>query len=132
MSGTGRQDPDDAVPVPDRSKFTRAVTVEMPDVGDDMEGVIERWYVEEGDLIRSGDAICDIKTELVIFGMITDDSYDSIMGEIRIPAGSAPIKPGTVLCTTLNEGGSDEEDEEADTDESKYHEVFEGSDWQKK
>jgi len=64
--------------------------------------------------------------------MLTDDNYDSIMGEILIPAGSDPISPGTVICKTLNEGGSEKEDEEEETDESKYHTVFEGSEWLKK
>ena len=58
--------------------------------------------------------------------MMTDDDYDSIMGEILIPEGSDPIKPNTVICKTLNEGGSDEVEEEAEEDESKYKE-WEGS-----
>jgi hypothetical protein len=44
--------------------------------------------------------------------MITDDEYDSIMGKICIPEESDPIKPGTVICITLDEGL----DEEVDTD----------------
>ena len=44
--------------------------------------------------------------------MLTDDDYDSIMGKILIPEEpdpriSAHIAPGTVICTTLNEGHSD-------------------------
>lgn len=134
MSGKGNNDADGSDVGLDRSKFTREVTIAMPDVGDDseMEGVVERWYMKEGDIIKSGDVICDIRTKLVTFGMLTDDNYDSIMGEILIPSGSAPVKPGTIICKTLNEGGSDKEDEEEEIDESKYQEVLEGSDWQKK
>ena len=47
--------------------------------------------------------------------MLTDDDYDSIMGKILIPEEpdpriSAHISPGTVICTTLNEGHSDGEE----------------------
>lgn len=46
--------------------------------------------------------------------MLTDDDFDSVMGEILIPEESEPMKPGTVICTTFNEGHDEEEDEEKD------------------
>mmetsp|Transcript_6809 Transcript_6809/g.12137 ORF Transcript_6809/g.12137 Transcript_6809/m.12137 type:complete len:229 (-) Transcript_6809:133-819(-) len=125
LNEKGRNDNDDAAKDIDRSKFTHEVKVEMPDVGDDTEGIIDRWFKEEGDIIKPGDVICDIRTKLFTFGMMTDDDYHSIMGEILIPANSDPIKPNTVICKTLNEGGSNEA-EEAEEDESKYQE-WEGS-----
>lgn len=42
--------------------------------------------------------------------MLTDDDYDSIMGEILVPEEAEPIKPGTAICKTLNEGRPEEED----------------------
>ena len=52
--------------------------------------------------------------KLLTFGMITDDDYDSIMGKIFIPEESDPIKPGTVICITLDEGLDEEVDADAD------------------
>ena len=54
-----------------------------------------------GDIIKRDDPICDIRTDLVTFGMITDDE-DSIMSEILVPEESEPVDPGTVLCITLS------------------------------
>lgn len=83
----------------DRSKFTHEVKVSMPDLGDsdimdddDAFGVVDKWYKKEGDVIKQDDVICDIRTKLFTFGMMTDDDYDSIMGEILVPEGSDPVK----------------------------------------
>mmetsp|Transcript_24626 Transcript_24626/g.53101 ORF Transcript_24626/g.53101 Transcript_24626/m.53101 type:complete len:212 (+) Transcript_24626:182-817(+) len=100
----------------DRSKFTHEVKVSMPDMGDsdlggddaDALGVVDKWYKEEGDIIKRDDVICDIRTKVFTFGMMTDDDYDSIMGKILIPEESDPVKPGTVICITLNEGHGEE------------------------
>jgi len=46
--------------------------------------------------------------------MITDDDYDSVMGKILIEEESEGIKPGTVICTTFNEGHDDETDRKED------------------
>ena len=40
--------------------------------------------------------------------MMTDDDYDSIMGEILVQEESEPIIPGTVICITLDEGRGEE------------------------
>ncbi|KAL3822231.1 hypothetical protein ACHAXA_000671 [Cyclostephanos tholiformis] len=95
----------------DRAKFTHEVKIEVPDVGDDIECVIQKWHKKEGDLIKRDEVICDIRTKLFTFGMLTDDDYDSIMGKILIQEESDPIRPGTVICTTFDEGlGKEEED----------------------
>lgn len=86
----------------DRSEFKYEVKIRMPEVGEDQEGVIEKWYKEEGDLIKNGDTICDIKTEMFTFGMVTDDDDESIMGEIMIAENSDPFADGTVICTTFH------------------------------
>ncbi|KAL7511969.1 hypothetical protein ACHAXN_008926 [Cyclotella atomus] len=92
------------------SKFTHEVKVIMPDVaeGADMKGKIEKWYKQKGDLIKRDDVLCDIETEMFTFGLSTDDSYDSIMGDILVPENSEPVAAGTVICTTFNEGHGDD------------------------
>ena len=65
-----------------------------------------------GDIIKRDDPICDVRTDLVTFGMITDDE-ESIMSEILVAEESEPVEPGTVLCITLSKESSsvDEESE---------------------
>lgn len=48
--------------------------------------------------------------------MLTDDDFDSIMGEILIQAESEPIKPGTVICTTFNEGRGEKKESKEETE----------------
>lgn len=98
----------------DRNKFTHEVKVRMPDVGEDAGGIIETWYKKEGDIIKQDDVICDVRTEMFTFGMITDDDFDSIMGKILVPERTKPIKPGTVICTTFNAEGNSEDDNKKD------------------
>ena len=87
----------------DKSKFTHEVKVEMPDIGDQEGGVIEKWYKQPGDIIHRDDVICDIRTESFTFGMVTDDDFDSMMGEILVEQESGTVNPGTVIFTTFSE-----------------------------
>mmetsp|Transcript_1875 Transcript_1875/g.3346 ORF Transcript_1875/g.3346 Transcript_1875/m.3346 type:complete len:238 (+) Transcript_1875:234-947(+) len=99
----------------DRSKFVHEVDVEMPDVADDMAGEIVKWHKKRGDLIKYEDVICDIKTELVTFGLMAGDSFDSYMGEILIPVGSKDsdwVQPGDILCKTYHEEHVKEKEKE--------------------
>ena len=50
--------------------------------------------------------------KLFTFGMMSDDDYDSIMGKILVPEESDPVKPGTTICITLNEGHGEEAKED--------------------
>ena len=100
----------------DKSKYTHEVKVEMPDIGDLKGGAIEKWYKQPGDVIHRDDAICDIRTESFTFGMVTDDDFDSIMGEILVEEESGMVDPGTVIFTTFSEekhhrDGGDKKDE---------------------
>ena len=87
----------------DTSKFTHEIKVEMPDVGDSTGGTIETWYKKPGDIIQRDEVICDIRTEQFTFGMLTDDDFDSVMGEILVEEESGVVEPGTVICTTFSE-----------------------------
>lgn len=100
----------------DKSKYTHEVKVEMPDIGDLKGGIIEKWYKQPGDIIHRDDAICDIRTESFTFGMVTDDDFDSIMGQILVEEESGMVDPGTVIFTTFSEekhhrDGGDKKDE---------------------
>ena len=98
----------------DTSKFTHEIKVEMPDVGDSTGGTVETWYKKPGDIIQRDEVICDIRTEQFTFGMLTDDDFDSVMGEILVEEESGVVEPGTVICTTFSEDKHhrDNDDEE--------------------
>ncbi|KAL7457348.1 hypothetical protein ACHAWC_008892 [Mediolabrus comicus] len=95
--------PDYDVTSSDTSKFTHEIKVEMPDVGDSTGGTIETWYKKPGDIIQRDEVICDIRTEQFTFGMLTDDDFDSVMGEILVEEESGVVEPGTIICTTFSE-----------------------------
>mmetsp|Transcript_36078 Transcript_36078/g.107910 ORF Transcript_36078/g.107910 Transcript_36078/m.107910 type:complete len:228 (-) Transcript_36078:2569-3252(-) len=100
--GGGPEDGDDEM---DRSKFTREEKFRMPDMGEagEEDGEVVKWYKKEGDIIRRGDILCDVKTELFEFGMQSDDEQVTVMGEILVLAGDEPVEPGEVLCKILHE-----------------------------
>lgn len=86
----------------DISTFTHKIETVMPDLESD--GKVEKWYKNEGDIIRRGDVICDIELEQFSFAMESDDEGMTIMGEIHVPAGEdETVSPGTPLCTILHE-----------------------------
>ena len=97
----------------DRSKFTNAIPIPMPDLGTsngnspDRYSLVKEWFFQKGDIIQHEDVLCDIETPDFTFGMETDDEEITIMGEILVPAGQ-PVPDGTVLCYTIHESkGSD-------------------------
>lgn len=98
----------------DTSKYTHEIKVEMPDVGDLSGGTIETWYKKPGDIIRRDEVICDIRTEAFTFGMMTDDDFDSVMGEILVEEESGMVEPGTVICTTFSEDKHHRDDGDKD------------------
>ena len=102
--------------ITDATKYTHEVKVTMPDMGDFTGGTIETWYKRPGDIIHRDEVICDIRTDSFTFGMLTDDDFDSIMGEILVQEESGIVDPGTVICTTFSEdkhhhNDGDEKDE---------------------
>ena len=98
----------------DRNSYTVSVTVNMPDMDEGDDNKIERWYRSPGDIVKPNDVLCDITTPTFTFGMVTDDDFDAIMGDILVPSGEtvADFEP---ICTLLHPESSvegDNEDEE--------------------
>ena len=98
----------------DRNSYTVSVTVNMPDMDQADDNKIERWYRSPGDIVKPNDVLCDITTPTFTFGMVTDDDFDAIMGDILVPSGEtvADFEP---ICTLLHPESSaegDNEDEE--------------------
>eukprot|EP00814_Leptocylindrus_danicus_P021022 CAMPEP_0116032524 /NCGR_PEP_ID=MMETSP0321-20121206/18223_1 /TAXON_ID=163516 /ORGANISM="Leptocylindrus danicus var. danicus, Strain B650" /LENGTH=147 /DNA_ID=CAMNT_0003507981 /DNA_START=33 /DNA_END=476 /DNA_ORIENTATION=+ len=83
----------------DLSKFTIPQELEFPDVAGN-GGV--SFKVAEGELIRRGDAICEVELAEFSFGMDSDEETDTVMGTIHVQEGDSNIEPGTPICTILH------------------------------
>ncbi|KAL7572337.1 hypothetical protein ACA910_021552 [Epithemia clementina (nom. ined.)] len=97
-----REKSSDAVEL-DRTLYTKEVKVRMPDMGDDQDGKILKWYKKEGDIVLRNDVLCDVQTENFTFGMQTEDEHPSIMGPILVPASETETVPDeAVICILLH------------------------------
>ena len=88
----------------DRSRFTKPILMKYPDIGGG-NGKIKEWMKEEGDLVRAGDMLCDIETELFTFGMEIDDEGVGILKEKKVNEGEE-FEPGTTICVLMHEDDS--------------------------
>jgi pyruvate/2-oxoglutarate dehydrogenase complex dihydrolipoamide acyltransferase (E2) component len=86
----------------DRSRFTTAVEVKMPDMGSPSNKIL-RWHKAEGDVVRTDDVLCDIETPDFVFGMECEDDGLQIMGSILVEAPSGAVPVNQVICTLLHE-----------------------------
>lgn len=83
----------------DLSVFSIPHELEFPDVAG--KGGVH-FKVTEGELIRRGDAICEIELAEFSFGMDSDEETDTVMGTIHVQKGDSEIEPGTPICTILH------------------------------
>eukprot|EP00521_Asterionellopsis_glacialis_P017739 CAMPEP_0195298224 /NCGR_PEP_ID=MMETSP0707-20130614/23022_1 /TAXON_ID=33640 /ORGANISM="Asterionellopsis glacialis, Strain CCMP134" /LENGTH=231 /DNA_ID=CAMNT_0040360249 /DNA_START=97 /DNA_END=792 /DNA_ORIENTATION=+ len=99
----------------DRSKFTERIKIRMPDMGEGNNKIVE-WYKQEGDMIATGDLLCDIETPEFTFGMTSDDECDAIMDKIFVSVGD-PVRDEEVICEILHphEDNKGEENTPAET-----------------
>lgn len=107
-----RHESDDTV-VLDRSKFTVPIPITMPDMGNGDQNKVIKWYKQPGDIIKRNDILCDIETPDFTFGMVTEDEFDSIMGDIVVEAGPTPIPDHTIICQVWHQeepGGEDKQE----------------------
>ena len=63
-----------------------------------------KWHKKEGDIIRHGDTLCDIETELFTFGMDTDDECLGILSKV-VARQDEKLKPHSLLCVVLHQPG---------------------------
>ena len=87
----------------DRSEYTVAIDIQMPDMLDHSDlNVLQKWYIQEGDIVRRNDILCDIETPDFTFGLVCEDEFDSIVQEISVPAGPEPVPDGKVICVLVH------------------------------
>ena len=102
------KDPDDdeeseGVNKASKDQYTVVIPVRMPDMGEG-ENKILKWYKQPGDWIKRNDILCDIQTPDFTFGLVTEDEFDSIMGEIFYEASEEnSVDDEAVICNILHQ-----------------------------
>lgn len=79
------------------------ISILMPALSPTMtEGTLAKWLKNEGDAVKSGDAIAEIETDKATMEMEVAD--DGVLGKILVPAGTAGVKVNSPIALLLEEG----------------------------
>ncbi len=79
------------------------ISVLMPALSPTMkEGKLSNWLKKEGDIIESGDALCEIETDKATMEVEAVD--DGILGKIIVSEGSEGVEVNTTIAIILEEG----------------------------
>jgi pyruvate dehydrogenase E2 component (dihydrolipoamide acetyltransferase) len=80
-----------------------AIDILMPALSPTMEeGVLATWHVKVGDVIKSGDVMCEIETDKATMEVEAVD--EGTVLEIRVPAGTSGVKVNAVIARIGEEG----------------------------
>jgi len=79
------------------------IQVLMPALSPTMsEGNLASWTVKEGDIIKSGDVLCEIETDKATMEVEAVD--EGIMGKILVPGGTEAVPVNAVIALILEDG----------------------------
>ena len=79
------------------------ISILMPALSPTMtEGTLAKWLKQEGEAVKSGDAIAEIETDKATMEMEAAD--DGVLGKILVPAGTAGVKVNAPIALLLEEG----------------------------
>ena len=82
-----------------------AIEIKMPALSPTMEeGTLAKWFVADGDDVRSGDVIAEIETDKAT--MEVEAIEDGKIGQILVPAGTQHVKVNAVIAMLLEDGES--------------------------
>jgi pyruvate dehydrogenase E2 component (dihydrolipoamide acetyltransferase) len=74
-----------------------AIDITMPALSPTMEeGVLATWHVKVGDVLKSGDVMCEIETDKATMEVEAVD--EGTVLEILVPAGTAGVKVNAVIA----------------------------------
>jgi len=77
-----------------------SIDILMPALSPTMEeGTISKWFVKEGDQVKSGDILAEIETDKAIMEFETVD--DGTIGQIIKPEGLEPIKVNEKIASLI-------------------------------
>eukprot|EP01036_Dinobryon_divergens_P008035 gene8035-10726_t len=75
----------------------------MPALSPTMEeGVLAKWHVKVGDVVKAGDVIAEIETDKATMEFEAID--EGVIGELMVAEGTEGVKVGTVIATITGEG----------------------------
>ena len=79
------------------------ISILMPALSPTMtEGTLAKWLKQEGEVVKSGEAIAEIETDKATMEMEAAD--DGVLGKILVPAGTAGVKVNAPIALLLEEG----------------------------
>src|SRR5467141_2502342 len=79
------------------------IQVLMPALSPTMEkGNLAKWHKEEGDAVKSGDAIAEIETDKATMEVEAVD--EGTLGKILVPEGTNDVAVNTPIAMILGEG----------------------------
>ena len=79
------------------------ISILMPALSPTMtEGTLAKWLKQEGEAVKSGEAIAEIETDKATMEMEAAD--DGVLGRILVPAGTAGVKVNAPIALLLEEG----------------------------
>ncbi|MDA9194159.1 pyruvate dehydrogenase complex E1 component subunit beta [Alphaproteobacteria bacterium] len=82
-----------------------AIEIKMPALSPTMEeGTLAKWFVADGDDVRSGDVIAEIETDKAT--MEVEAIEDGKIGQILVSAGTQHVKVNAVIAMLLEDGES--------------------------
>jgi pyruvate dehydrogenase E2 component (dihydrolipoamide acetyltransferase) len=82
---------------------TMTIDITMPALSPTMEeGVLATWHVKVGDVLKSGDVICEIETDKATMEVEAVD--EGVVLEILVAAGTAGVKVNSVIARIGEEG----------------------------
>ena len=79
------------------------ISILMPALSPTMtEGTLAKWLKQEGEAVKSGEALAEIETDKATMEMEAAD--DGVLGKILVPAGTAGVKVNAPIALLLAEG----------------------------
>jgi len=80
-----------------------AIEIKMPALSPTMTtGSLGKWFVNEGDVVSSGDIIAEIETDKAT--MEIEAGYDGVLAKIYISSGSKDVGVGETIAVIAEEG----------------------------
>ena len=82
-----------------------SINILMPALSPTMtEGKLAKWHVKAGDLVKSGQVICEIETDKATMEVEAVD--EGKIGQLVVPEGTEGVKVNAVIAILLEEGES--------------------------
>src|SRR5882724_3359674 len=82
-----------------------SINILMPALSPTMtEGKLAKWHVKVGDMVKSGQVVCEIETDKATMEVEAVD--EGKVGQILVPEGTEGVKVNAVIAVLLEEGES--------------------------